>query len=113
MSAAASNLPRSFAIGPAVTRLALLAENKRAARSEPVSGERLGGFVLSSLGDWPAPSLAWEQADAALKAFAEELFDRGGLDLMVRVYDRTIERQGHRAVQGVSASWSGCGGWLA
>lgn len=111
MSAAPANLPRSFAIGPAVARLALLAENKRAARSEPVAGERIGAFILSRLSDWPEPSPEWERADAALKAFADELFDLGGLDLMVKVYDRAVERLGHGAVQGVSSSWDGCHEW--
>jgi hypothetical protein len=97
----------------AVARLVALAEAKRAARSRPVAGERLGGFVLSALNDWPEPSPAWEQADAALKSFADELHDWGGLDLMTKVYDRAVERRGHRAVQGVSSSWDGLHGWMA
>lgn len=96
----------------AVARLVALAEAKRAARSEPVAGERIGGFVLSCLSDWPAPSTTWEKADAALKDFADELFSRGGFDLMVRVYDQTETQRGARAVQGVSSSWNGLHGWM-
>jgi hypothetical protein len=113
VGAATGAATRGFDMAAAVGRLVALAANKRATRSRPegTCEQRIGPLVLSTLADWPEPSPAWTEADKALKGFADELAVIGGVDLMVELYDETVERHGYHAVAGVSASWSGRHGW--
>jgi hypothetical protein len=106
----------AFDMNAAVIKLLALAADKREHRSRPVGETTRDGitaspFRLCTIDDFPEPSAEWERADAALKSFADELAQVGGLDLMVEVFDEAVERHGYRSVSGVSSSWSGCHGW--
>jgi hypothetical protein len=118
---AVAGTDRQFDMDAAIIRLMALAANKRAHRPQPKDDEpqqigellkiRATPFRLCSIDDFPEPSPEWAKADRALKDFAGELADIGGVELMVDVYDEAVERHGYHAVSGVSASWDGCLGW--
>lgn len=65
--------------------------------------------VLSATYKRRGDDFAW----SAVRGFGEALATLGGGDLMVRVFDRTIERHGPAGVVGVIDIWEGIVGWQA
>lgn len=64
---------------------------------------------LSATYERRGDDFAW----SSVRSFGEALATLGGGDLMVKVFDRAIDRHGPLGVAGVMDIWEGIAGWHA
>lgn len=86
-------------------------QNYRRARGAPAIGG--GGPVLCKLSDLPDPSAEQNAAEARVRSLGRRLFDQGGDQRMIDVYDRAVEKYDYPGVFGANAVWDGIGAWMA
>lgn len=67
---------------------------------------------LCRLDDLPDEGFDLREAREAIAEFGRRLWAKDP-GLMMRVYDRTVDRHGYEGVHGVNHAWTGIGGWAA
>lgn len=89
-------------------------ESYRHARRAPANDDgAVGRMVLCKLSELPGPKAGQAAAEARIRSLGRRLFDQGGNQRMVDVYDRAVAKYDYPGVFGANAVWDGIGAWAA